>query len=89
MAIVGEANSIRRVLTEIRHFLFCCHSSHFAAFPPRTKKNKFKLKEGEKEVGKTAHGNGPETKTEKRDKCDDTPEILRQHERKIHAHFVV
>ena len=89
MAIVGGMNSIGRVLTEIRHFLFCCHSSHFVAFSSEQKNLIQISRRGEKEAGKTVYGNGPETSTGKHDKCDDTPEILRQHKGNIHVNFVV
>ena len=48
MGIVGGTGSGRRVLAEIRRFLFCYNLSHFASLHPHDKKyfKNSKLKEG-------------------------------------------
>ena len=65
MAIVGGMSPGGRVLAEMCHFIFCCNSSHFAAFHPQNKKNIFKIqnsRRGEKEAG--------EKRTELSDKAE-------------------
>ena len=53
MGIVGGTGSGRRVLAEIRNFLFCYNLSHFASLHPHDKKNILKIqnsRRGEKEA---------------------------------------
>ena len=82
MAIVGGMSLIRRVLDEIRHFLFLLLFKPFCCIVPQNKKIFLKFKTqggGRKRQGRRgpgrAHGDGLEAKTGKRDKCDGTPEI--------------
>ena len=44
MGIVGGTGSGRRVLAEIRHFLFCYNLCHFASLHPHNKKIFLKFK---------------------------------------------
>ena len=50
MTAVGEMGLVRQKLTEIRHFLFPFHPSHFAAFHPQNKRIQ-NSRWGEKEAG--------------------------------------
>ena len=81
VAIENRTSLVRWVLAEIRHFLFCCNSSHFVAFHPQSKNLLLKFTnqgEGRKMQGKsgprTTHGDGSETKAGKCDKCLNTQE---------------
>ena len=58
VANVSRTSSIRQEFSETCHFIFCCNSSHFAAFHLQNKKMFLypKFKKGEKEAREKGTG---------------------------------